>query len=156
MKYNVIEDVSETLTNHGDHDYTPEQTAENRRLWVAALRSGDYERNRQELRFENRFSALGVACDISGLGKWVVRHKFWTLYRYETAEGEIRLIRSALPSTVRDWLGLNDLIGGYFHDDQQIEDMQSLLEDCENDKTFAEIADIIESEPEELVYEPDA
>ena len=33
-------------------------------LWVAALRSGDYEQGIGQLRNENKFCCLGVLCDL--------------------------------------------------------------------------------------------
>lgn len=41
-----------------------------RKRWVAALRSGEYRQTRGELRDAAGFCCLGVACDISGTGKW--------------------------------------------------------------------------------------
>lgn len=55
--------------------YTREQQAENRRKWVAALRSGKYKQCFGTLTYQTTpshklFCAMGVACDISGLGEW--------------------------------------------------------------------------------------
>ena len=41
-----------------------------RKKWLAALRSGEYEQATGELRDAVGFCCLGVACDISGVGKW--------------------------------------------------------------------------------------
>ncbi len=43
---------------------------ENRRRWVEALRSGEYEQGRFALRRANEFCCLGVACDVLGSGEW--------------------------------------------------------------------------------------
>src|SRR3990167_8465561 len=40
-----------------------------RRL-VTALRSGKYKRGKGQLRDDDKFCCLGVACDISGVGEW--------------------------------------------------------------------------------------
>ncbi len=44
--------------------------AENRRLWIEALRSGNYQQGTGRLKLENRYCCLGVACDISGSVEW--------------------------------------------------------------------------------------
>lgn len=43
---------------------------ERRKKWLRALRSGKYKQARSNLRDGNRFCCLGVACDLSKLGKW--------------------------------------------------------------------------------------
>lgn len=48
---------------------TPEQQLARRQL-VDALRSGKYEQTTGKLRQGDSFCCLGVACDISELGKW--------------------------------------------------------------------------------------
>lgn len=40
--------------------------------WLEALESGKYEQTIGALRDSKGFCCLGVACDISGLGDWVV------------------------------------------------------------------------------------
>lgn len=37
---------------------------EPRKLWVEALRSGEYEQTNGALRYEDKFCCLGVACDL--------------------------------------------------------------------------------------------
>lgn len=49
---------------------TKEQIKNNRK-WIKALRSGRYEQGISRLRTDDSYCCLGVACDISGLGKWV-------------------------------------------------------------------------------------
>ena len=43
---------------------------ENAKKLVAALRSGRYRQARTKLRKADRYCCLGVACEISKLGKW--------------------------------------------------------------------------------------
>lgn len=113
---------------------------ENARKWVEALRSGEFEQARCVLREKDRFCCLGVACE---------------LYRRETGQGEwddeSHFLGDAhtLPYTVRDWLGLRSEVGGY---SAVTPSGEKNLADDHNDKgeTFAQIADLIESEPEGL------
>jgi|SRR6478752_6819975 len=42
--------------------------------WIKRLRSGDYVQGQGQLRSENKYCCLGVACDIAadwGMGEWV-------------------------------------------------------------------------------------
>ena len=50
--------------------YTKEEQKQNRAELVKALRSGEYQQTRNQLRKDDSFCCLGVACDISGLGNW--------------------------------------------------------------------------------------
>ena len=43
---------------------------ENIRKWVEALRSGDFPQTTSTLADSDGYCCLGVACDISGLGRW--------------------------------------------------------------------------------------
>lgn len=38
--------------------------------WVEALRSGRYPKGESQLRCGSQFCALGVLCDVSGVGRW--------------------------------------------------------------------------------------
>lgn len=49
---------------------THEQQQENLKIWVAALRSGEYKQGRERLRYEDEFCCLGVACDLSDPTGW--------------------------------------------------------------------------------------
>ena len=117
--------------------YTKEEQKENRKKWVAALRSGEYKQTTNALRNDKGFCCLGVACDISGLGGW----------GFYNAEGEYPYSRYNaliyLPNIVRSWLGLHKNDGEY--------DATSLTEDNDAGRTFQDIADIVESEPEGLL-----
>ena len=100
--------------------------------WIAALRSGKYAQTRNVLKDEVGYCCLGVACDISGLGKW---DGFHYSIGSEHRAGE-------LPTLVRDALGLRACNGSFR------EGCLTNLND--SGKTFAEIADIIESRPKGL------
>ena len=73
-----------------------EPNKERLRLWVEALRSGKYKQADRQLKRGDTFCCLGVACDISGIGKW---------------DGDEYLLPDgyaaefSLPSAVTEWLG---------------------------------------------------
>jgi hypothetical protein len=113
--------------------YTAEERKANRAKWVAALRSGKYRQARKALTRDGGFCCLGVACDISGLVIW----------RGDTALAGGDAMHLSLPRAVRDWLGLRTGEGRYGN--------TCLSGENDNGAAFAEIADIIEAEPEGLI-----
>ena len=55
--------------------------------WLAALRSGEYEQNRGQLRGKTKFCVLGVLADLhskTGYSKWKERETDWV---YEDPDG---------------------------------------------------------------------
>lgn len=128
----------------------------NAKLWLAALRGGEFHQTNAKLHADDSlgggFCCLGVACE---------------LYRRETGEGawegdSFGLQKfvlpdfsesHTLPTTVRDWLGLADTIGGFRHeiikdreDDGPLH-LSCLSEMNDNGCSFSEIAAHIEAEP---------
>ena len=128
--------------------YTIEETKENRKKWINALRSKRYQQTQLQLANKDltAFCCLGVACDISELGQW---QKLDTTSRYSTEHGSKSGSISTLPKDVQEWLGLSDEAGTYSYSDQYLD----LVRANDIGVTFAEIADIIESEPEGLVID---
>lgn len=100
---------------------------DNAKRWVEALRSGKYEQGKNGLRTKDKFCCLGVACDIYDNTIW----------------DKLPENLGRLPSYVREWLDLShdegEYKGSYLTNDNDIKN-----------KSFEEIADIIESEPEGL------
>ena len=71
-----------------------EPNRENIQKWVDALRSGEYEQGKGNLKTaDGKFCCLGVACEISELGEWNGRY-------YLDAS-------NFLPPEVQGWLGLS-------------------------------------------------
>ncbi len=105
--------------------------AELRTKWLAALRSGEYAQGRGRLKNNSdEFCCLGVACDVSGLGKWVCSPRGMPAYLIEG--DSVRGL--GLPSALRYKLGLTN--------DQEDE----LINYNDSDKmTFTQIADRIEA-----------
>lgn len=115
---------------------------ENAKKWVAALKSGGYKQGTGNLQRNGEFCCLGVACAIAidnGMKLEIEKidegDEGWYV-RYDGQGG-------ALPFSVVKWLNLVSSIG-------EIKSGSSLIRLNDTGKTFAEIADIIESEPEGL------
>jgi hypothetical protein len=134
--------------------WTKEQQKEHRKLWIDALRSGDYKQATSQLRYEDGFCCLGVACDLwmkSGdAPKFVQWEGEYFVYR-ELEDGEDpdstrNQISNILPDEVRDWLGLRTNCG-YYGPYPTV----ALTSVNDSGTDFNEIADIIETEPEGLI-----
>lgn len=117
-------------------------------LWVEALRSGEYKQGRMELHSaNNEFCCLGVLCSIAVKQGVISKpESYGGAYRYgktETNAGS----SAYLPRAVQTWAGLDNSdpkIAGAFL--SQLNDgIENALDGVvEAQKTFAEIADLIE------------
>jgi hypothetical protein len=106
---------------------TLKQQKANRKKWVKALRSGKFAQQRDGyLRTGNGMCCLGVLADIAGCS-WDSKHR---------ADGD----RHYAPLAAVGFVGLTKRTG-------QMADGRVLAELNDCGKSFAEIADIIESEP---------
>lgn len=113
--------------------------AEIKQLWVAALRSGEYQQTEGQLRNGDQMCCLGVLCDLAtkaGIGQWDGNE-------FLTIEGEnVVGVDAQLPSEfVRDWAGLPSTspeIG-----EGPLTDMNDGINGFEQ-SNFAQIADMIE------------
>ena len=104
--------------------------------WLAALRSGQYRQTQSWLRRSDGYCCLGVACELyrQEVGGFWSNASDFVVNR--------RSSNSHLPVEVAQWLGLIQQGGMY--------EGGSLVELNDNGKSFAEIADIIESKPKGL------
>lgn len=109
---------------------------------IEALRSGKYKQTRRALHDENGYCCLGVACEVAIENGVSIKRLSPSQNRRisYTYNGESAI----LPSIVQEYFGFNDNNGGYEYDGSNV----SLTDDNDWGKTFDEIADIIESEPE--------
>jgi len=98
--------------------------------WVAALRSGKYEQGTGQLRNGDTYCCLGVLCDVA--------LKEGVLDIFPQTAGTLINV-----PVVQKWSKLSNSWGGYSK-------KGSLVDDNDANKTFSQIADIIESEPEGL------
>src|SRR5579859_8070392 len=120
----------------------PKAVNKNVRLWLDALRSGEFKQGREHLRVEKGskfgYCCLGVAC---------------VIYQRETDDPVPELLADTLlPQRVADWLGLASTMGKFdspiYHGNDQANDLTELNDDAKY--SFKKIADFIESKPEGL------
>lgn len=105
--------------------------------WVAALRSGEYDQAREQLKVGDAFCCLGVLCQ---LHSQAVKGFAWAGCEYDGKDGD-------LPYIVREWAGLNDetdmvAIGGKLALLAQHNDGDTDLAR----RTFKELANAIEAQ----------
>lgn len=102
--------------------------------WVAALRSGNYKQGQGRLRrADDTYCCLGVACDVSGRGEWMLSEG-----AYEYVLSTFKRSFMAVPTVLAEEIGLEiSLDAG---DPQRV---LWRLNDTEG-RSFAEIADWIE------------
>lgn len=110
-----------------------------KKLWVEALRSGNYKQGKYGLKREDEFCCLGVLCDLHAKEN----SRNWEPIPYDKFEmygGQTAI----LPVVVRKWAGL----------DQSVPVLKSPKDDSTLDAvvlndggaTFAQIADLIEAQ----------
>jgi len=116
---------------------------ENAKKWVAALRSGEYKQIQNRLGDPNGHCCLGVACEVAIENGVPLKKELHTAGFYRYGDD-----RTSLPAIVQTWLGLATHSGWY---DLKDASDHSLMSDNDSRRlTLAQIADIIESEPEGL------
>lgn len=113
--------------------------------WVAALRSGQYQQCVNALRSDDAYCCLGVASEISGLGKWIDGHVFQdeTLAAAEYRGEDVTYEEEFTSPDVQKWLGLRTKDGA-------IGNGITLAELNDQGTPFSEIADIIEQHAHQL------
>ena len=123
-------------------------------LWVEELRSGRYRQGTGRLRdTDNKFCCLGVACDLffrtTGKGRWVPQLETSSFTFMVDDNGS----DVALPKGVRDWLGLASASGGMKQRIHNGVTRQSLTNINDDGVSFDEIANIIESDIDQLIVD---
>lgn len=115
---------------------------EARKIWLAALRSGQYEQCQGALGRGGRYCCLGVLCEE------FIKHEGAVLELGCDQAGDktYDLCTGTPPETVRKWVGLRD-------DEGCIPGDGSLVDRNDSGKSFSEIADVIESNPPGLYWE---
>ena len=131
--------------------WTREEQKQHRRELVVTLRGGTYAQDRQALRTCDGYCCLGVAADVAASAPEVDGHweqtydgvgiifKFLTNFPTHDPENEM----FSLPEVVRQYYGFRTHSGEY--------EGGSLVGENDHGKTFVEIADLIEAEPEGLI-----
>lgn len=105
------------------------------KLWIAALRSGEFKQGKGFLKIEDHYCCLGVACQVLGLEFDAPD---------DSGVSECDSARYGAPESVIKGLALSDDIGRRVNETNE-ED--SLTELNDNGASFEEIADIIEADP---------
>ena len=122
-----------------------EEQKKNRAKLVAALRSGEYKQTKNCLYDGEGYCCLGVACDIFSKevgGEFVIDNGHY-YFRYNDGENKNYLL-----GEVREFFGFETRSGSFTTENGDIKNLALLNDDY--GKSFLEIADIIESEPEGL------
>ena len=122
------------------------------RLWVDALRSGEFKQGKFFLERimsdgSHEFCCLGVACRVAmahglELGIAEIPSKAFS-YTVLAFKGEQGISDACLPSIVAWWFGLSSNEPVVFHDDGTTDALITLNDDKEWD--FNQIADILEA-----------
>lgn len=111
----------------------------NIKKWVGALRSGTYIQAYETLSTgDNCMCALGVACAVSGQGKWVTGYYNNTVFQVANKEYE-----DYLPNEVYNWLGIETSNPGLNYDGKRFS--ITILNDTFK-LDFNQIADLIEQQ----------
>lgn len=105
-----------------------------RKKWIDALRSGKYAQYKGQLRCRDSFCCLGVLCDVYGEGKWIDGTVFAEDKVYVTPDGAH--MNTSPHVSICEAAGVNTLVVNH----------AMSMNDNER-KSFAEIADYIESLP---------
>jgi hypothetical protein len=121
--------------------YSKEEQKKNRAALVAALRSGEHAQIRDRLSDGVGFCCLGLACLISGLGRYLRHEDSFGFFIDKGLAGV-----TYLPEEVSDYFGFSNHCGT-FKRNGELTNLASLNDDG---FTFEQLADIIESEPEGL------
>ena len=122
---------------HPGTPYTNEEKAHNRQVWVAALRSGEYQQGTGYLN-SGDFCCLGVLCEVLGVAKRLNDTEEITMY-----EG----CAATAPKQAVEATGLLTGVG------QRNNGVPSLAElNDEHKLTFEQIANVIENEVEEYFH----
>jgi|SRR5579884_178552 len=125
--------------------YTKEEQIQNRKKWVAALRSGEYQQCEGTLRSGDSFCCLGVLTDL-----YLKEHNLsWIeLDKDEEHAGyyspSVDASPDLLSSEIQEYVGLRNEAG------LMAAGLKSLAEMNDEGATFTQIANVIESEPDGL------
>lgn len=127
---------------------TPEEQAENKKKWVAALRSGKYSQVRSRLKTANGYCCLGVACEVLDAKVNLVSSDGSVYYHHDLA-GIQTVTYTILPYIIAHKLGISpsgtfDPING-----MSFRDCLWKLNDFAG-YSFSEIADFIEENEKSL------
>lgn len=113
---------------------------ENRKKWIAALRSGEYEQGVEYLCSDGKYCCLGVLCSVYERETGEKLPKAGSYY--DVSEETL----SELPQ-VQEWVGLRHYQGSFALSAPTPTHLLTALNDDFAEYDFNKIADLIESEP---------
>jgi hypothetical protein len=118
---------------------------ENRKKWIAALRSGEYKQGKGFLVDDGNHCCLGVLCSVyeRETGKELPRTS--SRYYYDVSEETL----ADFPQ-VQEWVGLSDAEGRFEFRVGVPHKRLTTLNDDSPEYDFSKLADLIESEPRGL------
>ena len=123
-----------------------------KKIWVDALRSGEYEQCKKKLYNGSAYCCLGVLCDLyaKSKGKKKAFEIYYNMYGFSFGEEEEgKNVSNLLPRIVMEWAGLEpfaitpdynetDIRSGQAHNATWISGLN------DKGKSFKQIADIID------------
>ncbi len=121
---------------------------DNAAKWVEALKSGEFKQAQKQLRNDDAYCCLGVACEL-----YRREHESESYWEGNTfIFGDFNSEESVLPKIVQDWLGVTSETCFVDRADSTLPAFHRTELTGLNDEgsTFEQIAAIIESEPEGL------
>jgi hypothetical protein len=120
--------------------------------WVTALRSGEYQQGRGQLKSGNEFCCLGVLCDLArkqGVGFWD-----GNVFVQNIINGEPQKDSGVLPPFIRQWADISESTGDVEvltdNDDEDGPQKTALSEMNDEGMTFPAIAAFIEANVDKL------
>lgn len=111
---------------------------------IAGLRSGDFKQVVGRLKRTDGYCCLGVACEISGLGKWGAKYSESGGFSFRPNDGSIAVLTD-LPEPVMKWLGWSTRPGKTHIIRRGVNYGFYLVELNDGGLTFDQIADVIEA-----------
>lgn len=138
---------------------------ENAKAWIAALRSGEYQQGQGQLTRVLKDGTeldccLGVACKLYYGNEGGQLVQLPSNFRREASRTYGSTTETyRLPNDVRDWLGLSSNNGEFLwhkHQDDEIDEEDSLSHLNDGDRDFMAIAALIAAEPTGLFVEASA
>ena len=136
--------------------YTLEEQRKHRKKWIEALRSGNYSQTYKRLKAGRYHCCLGVACDLYPYGEFTDGDIFQVQTSCGTYVKEQEELQ--LPTDVMEYFGIRTFDGSYLGDEKlhyrnvTWVPNKSLSNDNDRGLSFNDIADIIEKEPEGLIW----
>jgi hypothetical protein len=126
---------------------------DNVKIWLRALRSGDFKQGTYSLKNLAGFCCLGVACEVSKVGKFATIRKGVATYVTSDKDNNYTHSTGSLPLSVREFYGIKNLTINLDSADTRKISARIVTLQTLNDYhqlTFLEIADMVEKYQDQL------